>query len=59
MSDKSPWLSLKQLCKYIGISKETAYRYIYSGKIPCYKLGKLYKFHKEEIDIWVCSGGDL
>jgi excisionase family DNA binding protein len=55
----SPWMDVDQCAKYLGLSRETIYRHIYSGKIPVNRIGKLYRFHREEIDIWICSDGEL
>jgi excisionase family DNA binding protein len=49
-------MSVQQVAKYLGISKETVYRRIEDRSIPKHRLGKLWKFNKEEIDSWVISG---
>lgn len=46
-------LSLKELSKYVGVSKATIYRYIKGRKIPAIKVGRLWKFRKEKIDEWL------
>lgn len=47
------WLSVEGLAKYLSISKETVYRMVYQKKVPHHRLGKLWRFHSEEIDAWV------
>lgn len=49
------WMSLLEACKYLKISKETMYRWIKDNKIPYHKAGKLYRFHKDEVDLWLLS----
>ena len=48
-----PLMSLKELAKYLGISKVTLYRYIKNKKIPAIKIGRFWKFKKAKIDAWV------
>lgn len=46
-------MSLKDLAKYIGVSKATIYRYVKKGKLPAIQIGRLWKFRKEKIDKWL------
>ena len=46
-------ISLKELAKYIGVSKATIYRYVKRKKIPAIKIGRLWKFRTERIDAWL------
>jgi excisionase family DNA binding protein len=46
------WLSVKTLAEYLGVSKETIYRKLKSKTIPAYRIGKLWRFKKYEIDLW-------
>lgn len=50
-------MSLKELYKYIPLSKETIYRRVYSKTIPFHRIGKKYVFSKDEIDAWVFNNG--
>ena len=50
------WLSVQEIAKYLGISKETVYRWIDKNRIPTHKVGKQWKFKTADIDIWVKSG---
>lgn len=54
MSDQSKiWLSVDGISQYLGVSKETIYRWVAKKRIPAYRIGKLWKFSVEEIDLWV------
>lgn len=44
------WLSVTEIAKYLGVSKETMYRIIESKTLPAHKIGKLWKFKVSEID---------
>lgn len=51
------WLSVIEISKYLGISKETVYRWLESRKIPAHRIGKQWKFKVAEVDEWVTNGG--
>tara|TARA_R110000868_G_scaffold258137_14_gene515466 strand:- start:11324 stop:11536 length:213 start_codon:yes stop_codon:yes gene_type:complete len=51
------WLSVQEIAHYLGISKETVYRWVDSKKIPAHKIGKQWKFKTLEVDTWVIQGG--
>ena len=51
------WLSVDEIAKYLGISKDTVYTWISKRKMPAHKVGRLWKFKTEEIDDWVRDGG--
>ena len=50
------WLSLEEVAAYLGIKKDTLYKWIYRKHIPAHKVGRLWKFKKEEVDTWIRSG---
>lgn len=50
------WLSVQEIAHYLGISKETIYRWIDLKKIPAHKIGKQWKFKAAEVDHWIHRG---
>ena len=55
-------MDIKDICKYLGMSKSYLYKLTMKGAIPHYKpLGKRIYFSKLEIDKWVKNneGGEL
>lgn len=50
------WLSVQEIAHYLGISKETIYRWVESDKIPAHKIGKQWKFQVSEVNHWVKTG---
>jgi len=50
------WLNVKQAAMHLGVSKEKIYRLLKSKSIPCYRIGKLWKFSKNELDKAVKDG---
>jgi excisionase family DNA binding protein len=51
------WLSVDEICKYIGVSKDTVYKWISEKGMPAHRMGRLWKFKKEQVDAWVEAGG--
>jgi len=57
MEDVERWLGVEEIATHLGVSKETVYRWLERGKIPAHRLGRLWRFHKAEVDDWVKRGG--
>ena len=53
------WLSVKEIAEYLDVRTESVYRWLSSPikKMPGHKVGRHWKFKKEEIDEWVKVGG--
>ena len=54
MNDR--WLSVDDIAAYLGIKRATLYKWLAEKDIPAHKVGRLWKFRKEEIDQWVRTG---
>lgn len=52
-----PWVGTKEIAEHLGVTIETIRKWIKTRKIPCHRVGKLWKFKVSEIDDWVLSGG--
>ncbi len=55
MDDK--WHSVDEMAEYLGIKRDTIYKWIADKGMPAHRMGKMWKFRKEEVDEWVKSGG--
>jgi excisionase family DNA binding protein len=51
------WLSITEICKYLGVSNDTVYKWIDRHGMPAHRMGRLWKFKKRQVDAWVESGG--
>jgi excisionase family DNA binding protein len=51
------WLSISDMCKYLGVSNDTLYKWIDRHEMPAHRMGRLWKFKKDEVDQWVKAGG--
>lgn len=47
------FLNIKQVQEILGISERTAFRYIKSGELKGFKLGKEWKFEPSDIDAFI------
>lgn len=56
-SNQERWLSVTEIGKHLGVSKETIYRWLDKDKIPAKRIGKLWKFKLSEVDKWIESNG--
>lgn len=42
---------------YLGISRQTLMRHLWDGNIPHVRIGRHYRFIKEELDRWRLNAG--
>ena len=50
------WYSTKEICAYLGISRDTLLTWIAEKGLPAHKMGHNWKFKPSEVDEWVKSG---
>lgn len=53
------WLSVEEIAGYLGVKRDTVYKWIDRKNMPAQKLGSLWKFKRSEVDDWVRSGGSV
>lgn len=56
LNDAERWLSLEEISRHVGCSKDTIRAWIKKNAIPFHKVGRLYKFRLSEVDAWIESG---
>lgn len=49
------WLTLEQIADYLQMSTSSIYKKVQANKIPAYKVGRQWRFKKEEIDRWIMT----
>jgi excisionase family DNA binding protein len=52
-SNMDKWLTLEQIAEYLQMSTSSIYKMAQTGKIPAYKVGRQWRFKKEEVDRWI------
>jgi len=50
------WLSVEEISQYLGVKRDTVYKWLENKEMPAHKVGRLWKFKKREIDLWIKSG---
>jgi excisionase family DNA binding protein len=50
------WLSTDEIADYLGVKRDTIYKWIERHNMPAHKVGRLWKFRKHEIDDWIVFG---
>jgi excisionase family DNA binding protein len=51
------WLSVDEVAEYLGVSKDTVYTWVTQKGMPGNKVGRFWKFKREDVDEWVRAGG--
>ena len=51
------WPSVEEIAEFLGVSKETIYRWLDKKKMPAHRMGRLWKFQVSEVDKWIKAGG--
>ena len=50
------WLSVDEIGEYLGVKRDTVYKWINEKGMPAHRMGRLWKFKKNEVDDWVKAG---
>ena len=50
------WLSVDEAAMYLGVKRDSIYRWIEKRGLPAYRIGRLWKFTAEDLDAWVKAG---
>lgn len=50
------WLSVAEIAEYLGVKRDTVYKWIERKGMPAHKVGRLWKFKQSEVDVWIRSG---
>jgi len=51
------WLSVDEICKYLGVSNDTVYKWIDKHGMPAHRMGRLWKFKINQVDLWIEDSG--
>lgn len=51
------WMTVKDVARYLRLSRDLIYRWAQQGKIPASKVGGQWRFKRERIDLWMDEQG--
>ncbi len=49
------WLTVKEAGVFLNIKEKTIYYFVNHGLIPHYRIGKMVRFNKDELESWMRS----
>jgi excisionase family DNA binding protein len=49
-------ITTKEIAKYLRLHEITICKLSKEGKIPCFRIGRVWRFDKEAIDEWISQG---
>ena len=53
MNTNTQVMTIKEVAEYLHVHTATVYKYAQQGKLPAFKIGSDWRFHKEYIDRWI------
>ena len=54
---ENKWLSMKEVCTYLHISRDTVMNWIKKEGMPAHQKGRLWRFDVNEVDEWMKNNG--
>jgi excisionase family DNA binding protein len=45
--------TVKDLAHYLKVHQSTIYRLLRTAELPCFRVGRMWRFHREAIDRWI------
>jgi excisionase family DNA binding protein len=51
------WLSVDEVADYLGVSRDTVYTWVTTKAMPGHKVGRFWKFKRDDVDAWIRAGG--
>jgi len=49
------WLSVEEVAEYLGVQRDTIYTWLAQENLPGFKVGRVWRFKREDVDAWVRS----
>lgn len=57
LKDDDKWIGIEEVANYLSVNKDTIRNWIKKDTgMPAHKIGKMWKFKKSELDLWIKSG---
>ena len=59
MVQNERWVSMNEICQYLGASRDTIKKMIKTQKMPAYKIERKWKFKISEVDLWMHNNNEI
>lgn len=53
------YLTIKEVSEYLKLPEETVYKYARGSRIPASKVGRYWRFERDEVDAWVSDHSNM
>ncbi len=53
---ENKWVSIDDIAEYLGVKRDTVYKWIERKQMPAHKVGRLWKCKVAEVDEWIRQG---
>jgi PTS system nitrogen regulatory IIA component len=53
MMGEETLMDIRQVASYLQINEATAYTWAQNGKLPGIKIGRIWRFRREDIEAWL------
>ncbi len=48
-------ITVEELASLLGVHRITVYRHLKENKLPGFKIGRVWRFNREEISTWIAQ----
>ena len=56
-AEMKTWMSPQEVAEYTGLAVATVYSKTSRGEMPVHRIGRLPRYHRDEIDAWIMGNG--
>lgn len=53
MQEEKMFWTVYEVAVYLGVKPSTVYSWVKAGEIPYYRIGKMLKFKRGDVDLWM------
>jgi len=54
-NDEIVWMTTQEAARRMGVTPRTLYRFIDEGGIPAYKMGRVFRVQKADVDAYIAN----
>jgi excisionase family DNA binding protein len=52
-AEQKEWFTTDELVNWLGLGRTKAYEMLRSGEIPSYKIGRIRRIRRQDVDAWL------